>query len=196
MARPMRNWHYSKYYHVTIRGNNRQSIFQGGQDVSEYFRILRYVYEKYSFEIYAYCIMNNHTHLLLQSHEVPLGKLMAILNKRYSDYFRKKYDYTGQIYENRYFSKEIIGYMSLLNVSAYIHRNPLETKTPIVQTMEQYLFSSYHYYFHNRQSPYPFLNLTLLPNLIPGEQPDKLQAYIKYCIQYERPGTRTTLKRF
>ncbi|CAM4114872.1 transposase [Lederbergia lenta] len=184
MARPIRTWHSAGYYHITIRGNNRQNIFHGASDVNEYYRILTYVYGKYQFEIYAFCIMNNHNHLLLRSYEAPLGKLMAIVNKRYSDYFRKKYNYTGQIYESRYFSKEIGPPTGLLNVSAYIHQNPLETKIPIVQAMEQYLYSSYQYYYHDIPSPFPFLNLHLLPRLMPVEK-QKLKAYTQYCIQYK-----------
>src|SRR5690606_34201291 len=82
VVRPRRTWHPDGYYHVVMRGNNRQKIFPGTRDVKEYYRILTYVFEKYYFEIYAFCIMTNHNHLLLRSHEVPLGKLMAILNKR------------------------------------------------------------------------------------------------------------------
>ena len=149
-----------------------------------------YVYGKYPFEIFAYCIMDNHNHLLLRSHEVPLGTLMAILNKRYSDYFRKKHNYTGQIYENRYYSKEVSAPTGLLNVSAYIHRNPIETKLPMVQSMEHYYYSSYKYYHHNTQSPYPFLNLRLLPDLMQVGNHEKLKTYTQYCIQY-KPKAKT-----
>ncbi|WP_445661434.1 transposase [Bacillus sp. FSL K6-3431] len=161
-------------------------------DINEYYRILMYAYGKYRFEIYAFCIMNNHNHLLLRSYEVPLGKLMAIINKRYSDYFRKKYNYTGQIYENRYYSKEISSPTGLLNISAYIHRNPLETKIPIVQAMEHYLYSSYKYYYHNLQSHHPFLNLRLLPDLMPVEKQKRLKAYTQYCVQYKSKKNTTT----
>lgn len=186
MARAKRMWHPDSFYHITMRGNNRQNIFQCAADMEEYFRVQRYVYEKYEFEIFAYCIMNNHNHLLLRSPEVPLGKLMAILNKRYSDYYRKKYNYTGQIYENRYYSKEINDPVGLLNVSAYIHHNPIETKTPMVTAMEQYPFSSYQYYYYNYYSPYPFVNLQLLPTFLPDEKLNKRKAYTLYCIQYKQ----------
>ncbi len=185
LARPRRTWHPDGYYHVVMRGNNRQKIFPGTRDVKEYYRILMYVFEKYYFEIYAFCIMTNHNHLLLRSHEVPLGKLMAILNKRYSDYFRKKYNYTGQIYENRYFSKEINNPIRQLNASAYIHRNPIETKVPIVKAMEDYPHSSYQYYFHNTKPPFPFLNLQYLPSLLPHEAHNNKKAYTQYCIDYD-----------
>src|SRR4051794_10669059 len=107
MVRRKRNWHPNGYFHIIVRGNNRQNIFNGRKDVNEYFRILNFVYFKFPYELYAYCIMTNHVHFLLKSPIVPLGKLMAPINRRYSDYYRKKHNYTGQIYENRYYSKEI-----------------------------------------------------------------------------------------
>jgi len=185
MVRRNRNWHPNGFYHVIMRGNNRQNIFNGEGDVKEYFRILNYVYFKYPFELYAYCIMTNHVHFLLKSPIVPLGKLMTPINRRYSDYYRKKHNYTGQIYENRYYSKEVIDPNSLLNVSAYIHRNPIETKTPMVEVMEHYPYSSYHNYFYNTQSPHPFINLELLPSFLPIGSDKTKKAYAAYCVEYE-----------
>lgn len=184
MARPRRSWHADGYYHVTVRGNNRQNIFYHDRDVNEYFRILDYTYQKYHFQMFAYCIMSNHVHFLLSSPIVHLSKIMAIINKRYSDYFRTKYHYTGQIYENRYFSEELTHPVSLLNVGAYIHRNPIETKTPLVTAMEQYAYSSYKFYYNNLKSPYPFLCLNSLPKLLPNKRGRTPYQYALYCLEY------------
>ncbi len=184
MVRRKRNWHPNGFYHIIVRGNNRQNIFRGDQDVNEYYRILNYVFDKYPFDIFAYCIMTNHLHFLLKSPNVPIGKLMMPINRRYSDYYRKKHNYTGQIYENRYYSKEILDPTGLLHVSSYIHRNPIETKNPMVQSLEHYPYSSYPYYFHNRKSPHPFLNLDLLPSLLPTSREKSPTEYSRYCIEY------------
>lgn len=185
MVRRKRNWYPNGFYHIVMRGNNRQNIFNGEKDVKEYYRILNFVYAKYPFEIIAFCIMTNHVHFLLRSPIVPLGKLMAPINRRYSDYYRKKHNYTGQIYENRYYSKEIIAPVGLLHVSSYIHRNPIKTKVPMVEYLEHYPYSSYPCYFHNRKRPHPFLNLQLLPSLLPAGSEKTAQAYAKYCVAYE-----------
>lgn len=169
---------------MTVRGNNRQNLFYQAHDVKEYFRILHYTYHKHPFTLYAYCLMNNHVHFLMRSPSVHLSKIMAMINKRYSDYFRYLYDYTGQIYENRYFSDELLHPISILNVSAYIHRNPIETEHPIVPKMEQYHYSSYKFYYHNSLSPYPFLCLHTLPKLLPEKRGQTPQQYAQYCIDY------------
>ena len=109
---------------------------------------------------------------------------MALINKRYSDYFRRQYDYTGQIYENRYFSEELSHPVSILNVGAYIHRNPIETKIPMVDTMEQYAYSSYRFYYDNVESPFPFLCLKSLPSLLPQKRGRSPYQYALYCVDY------------
>lgn len=183
MANKKRGSHPNGYYHIIVRGNNRQSIFTTEQDMNEYFRILNFVNGKYPFELYAYCIMSNHVHLLIRSRIFPLGKIMAPLNRRYSDYYRKKYNYVGQIYKNRYYSKEIVDPIGLLNVGSYIHRNPIETKEPMVASMEQYRYSSYPYYFYEQKSPHVFLHLKFLPSLLPVGWEKTAKEYARYCLE-------------
>ncbi|MDN4605910.1 transposase [Sporosarcina highlanderae] len=181
MANKKRDWHPNGFYHIIVRGNNRQNIFNTERDMYEYFRNLNFVNGKYPFELFAYCIMSNHVHLLIRSRLVPLGKIMMRLNRRYSDYYRKKYNYVGQIYQNRYYSKEIVDSIGLLNVGSYIHRNPIETKEPMVNSMEHYRYSSYQYYFYEQNSPHAFLNLKLLPSLLPVGWEKTGREYARYC---------------
>lgn len=186
MGRPKRVWHPKGFYHITMRGNNRQNIFNEKADVQEYYRILSYVDTIYPFELYAYCIMSNHLHLLLCSRFAPLGILMNRINKRYSDYYRFKYNYTGQLYERRYYSKEVFDSTGLLHVSSYIHANPIETKNPMVASLENYPYSSYPYYYHNLKSNYPFLQLQLLPSILPAGIDKTATAYAKFCIDHRK----------
>lgn len=181
MVRKKRIWSPHHFNHIVMRGNIRQNIFKYDADFQEFFRVVQYAHQKYSFTILTYCIMSNHYHLLIRSPEVPLGKVMAIINRRYSEYFKKKYNYSGQLYERRYFADLITSSEGLLAVSRYIHRNPISTNTPIVQKMEHYPYSSYHYYKHNMQSPYPFLNTTLLPAYFLQFAQRHAKTYNDYC---------------
>lgn len=74
MPRHRRQWQTQLFYHVVMRGNNRQNIFNDTLDYREFFRALAYVYDKHPFTIIGYCIMNNHYHLLIRSPKVPLRK--------------------------------------------------------------------------------------------------------------------------
>lgn len=164
-----------------MRGNNRQTIFKHDTDFQAFFRVLQYAHHKHPFSIIAFCIMSNHYHLLIRSPEVPLGTVMAIINRRYSDYFKKKYQYTGQLYERRYFAELVPSPTGILTVSRYIHRNPIETTPPMVEKMEHYPYSSFHHYKLGTLSPYPFLNTPLLQNYLPQTSASPLQSYCQYC---------------
>ncbi len=106
--------------------------------------------------------MENHYHLLIHSSEVSLSKIMMLVNKRYTDYYKKKYRFCGQLYEKSYYADEVLSTDSLLEVSRYIQRNPIETKVPIVKQREHYPYSSYHLYKFNRISIYRFIDTTQL----------------------------------
>ena len=136
MGRMRRIWQPEIYYHVTMRGNNRQNIFLNEGDVSLFFRALQRTYKKSNFIIIAYCIMNNHYHLLIRSPETPLSEVMLSINKTYSEYFKRKYNYFGQLYETRFFSSMVSDPIGLLNVSSYIHQNPLTTSKAMTNKME------------------------------------------------------------
>lgn len=185
MGRKLRYWHPDFFFHVTMRGNNRQPIFKESCDMSELLRVLSYAHDLYRFEIVAYCMMTNHYHLLIRSSKVPLSKVMMVVNKRYTDYYRKKYHFSGQLYEKRYYSEVVEDAQGLLEVSRYIHRNPIETKTPMVQHIEDYPYSSYPFYKKKTPLSYSFLNLTLLPSLFKLPRQQSLSYYYLFTEQQQ-----------
>lgn len=113
---------------------------------------------------------------------------MMLLNKRYTEYFKKKNNYHGHLYEKRYFSEEVNTTKGLLEVSRYIHRNPIETKTPMVANIEDYPYSSYQYYKSKLKSPYAFLDTAQLPTCfkLPAQQTTE-----NLCHFTEQEGLKT-----
>lgn len=194
MPRKKRIWHPDVFNHIVSRGNNRQNIFLCDRDYIEFFRVLSYTYEKYPFIITSFCLMSNHYHLLLQSPEVPIGKVMRIINHRYGDYFRKKYHYTGHLYEKRYYSELITTPNSMIRVSRYIHRNPINTTTPIVHKLEHYRYSSYAFYKHNQPCPYPFFDTKPLYDCFIYPFLQTKEHYILYCETNIEDEMELTLK--
>lgn len=168
-----------------MRGNNREAIFRTDEDKLNLMRAFEYAYDKYPFSMVAYCIMSNHYHLLIQS-EVHLGSVMARINRRYSDYYAKRYDHVGRIYEKRYFSKFANGPRAILDISSYIHRNPIDTKIPLVRSLEDYRFSSFPYYADPNQKPPRFLNTKLVPTFLPKPFETTNHAYHLYCLAYKQ----------
>lgn len=154
--------------------------------MAEFFRVMHYSYMKHPFTLLAYCVMTNHYHLLIRSPEAPLGKVMGHINRRYSDYYKKKYQYSGYLYGSRYFAKCAEDPIGILAVSRYIHRNPIETALPMVNRMEDYPYSSYAFYSRNISSPYSFLYLELLPSLLSPGYGHSTEGYCRYCEEVDQ----------
>ncbi|WP_301107706.1 transposase [Sporosarcina sp.] len=188
MPRRKRDWRPNVYYHVVMRGNNRHYIFKTDEDMYHLIRIISQALQDFRFSVAAFCIMSNHYHLLIQS-EDELARIMRQINRRYSDYYCKRYRYVGTIYQQRYFSKSAEDPHSLLYISRYIHRNPIETNTPMVTDLADYYFSSFPVYAQKRPATdLPFLKTGMLPELLPPPMEKSADAYVKFCMDEQVDG--------
>ena len=158
MGRKHRVWIPNAYHHIYTRGNNRQNIFRDEIDMIEVFRLLAMIHSDYPISICAFCIMTNHYHFLLKSETISISKIMSLFNKRYTDYYNRKYNHVGHVFQQRFNSSPLLFPQDLLQVSKYIHRNPINTKEKMVAKMEDYSYSSYQYYKKNFESPYTFIS--------------------------------------
>lgn len=111
-------------YHIIARGVNKQDIFLDDYDRNVFLKYLKETKEKFYFEIYAYCLMDNHIHIILKDPKDNLSKIMQCIGIRYSRYFNKKYERVGHLFQNRFCSKNIKDKGYLLRVQKYIHQNP------------------------------------------------------------------------
>lgn len=131
-------------YHVILRGNNKQIIFEEDEDYLFFLEVLKRCKEEFDFSIYAYCLMNNHVHLLIGEKEVPIAKVMHRLEIRFVRWYNKKYGRVGHLFQSRYKSETIEDGTYFLNVLRYIHQNPI--KASIVKEIKDYPWSSYDAY--------------------------------------------------
>ena len=143
MPRVARKISKTKVYHIILRGNDRQDIFFDEQDYKKFIKEIIRTKEKYKFDLYAYCLMNNHVHLLIYDKNDSLSKCMQSLEVSYSKYFCQKYEKTGHLFQNRFSSREVETERYLVNVCRYIHQNPAKAG---MSTIENYKWSSYNEY--------------------------------------------------
>lgn len=186
MPRRKRNWTPGGWFHVIMRGNNRGYIYQNHEDMLALYACIDEARDRYEFTIIAFCFMTNHYHLLIRSPEVPLHKIMARINRRYSDYYSKKYNHVGRIYEKRYYSKETYGTTAILAVSSYIHRNPIDTKKPMVKHLEDYPYSSFPLYCSPIAASRSWIDLNILPTYLPVGIEKTHVNYTLYCKLYRQ----------
>ncbi|QKY70371.1 transposase [Lentibacillus sp. CBA3610] len=144
MSRKPRVWYPGAVYHITARGNRRDSIFYDPDDYQHYMGLIASCMEDISFILHAYCLMPNHIHLLLETKEVPLGAIIKFIHTRYAIYFNKRHDFTGHVFQGRYYAKLIDSTDYFLRASRYIHLNPVESE--IVTEPKNYVWSSYPEY--------------------------------------------------
>jgi putative transposase len=125
MARKPRIEYPGALYHVMCRGNNREFVLTE-EEKPEYLRLIGKYKERYKFDIYAYCIMDNHAHLLIETGETPLSKIMQGIQQSFTQHYNKKYDRTGHIFEQRYKAQLCDKEKYLWQLIKYIHYNPVE----------------------------------------------------------------------
>ncbi len=139
------------YYHVINRGVEQRVIFKEPADY-EYFEELMCFYMKsYGITLHNYCLMSNHYHLLIEITQENLSKFMRQLNMNYAIYFNKKYKRVGHLWQGRFKSWYVTDEAYLYTLMLYIEQNPLKAK--MVKHLEEYPYSSYHYFLKYKEIP-------------------------------------------
>lgn len=144
MARKLRIEFPGALYHVIARGNNKQKIFLDEDDYYAYMNRLEKYYKRYGFFLYAFVLMPNHLHFLLETGITPLSKIMQGIQLSYTCYFNKKYNSVGHVFQGRYKTILCQKDIYLLRLLRYIHLNPV--RAGMVKAPEEYPWSSYHSY--------------------------------------------------
>ncbi|MEN6375208.1 MAG: transposase [Smithella sp.] len=130
-------------YHVLTRGNNKQDIFVDEEDHRKYIEILRKYKEKYGYKLYHYVLMTNHVHLVIEptAQGGELSQIMKGINLSYAQHFKKKYQYTGHFWQDRYKSMIISRDEYLLACGSYVELNPV--RAGMAKNPKDYPWSSY-----------------------------------------------------
>lgn len=144
MARKPRIHFTGAFYHVIARGNQKQDIFLNEVDFKTYLSYLSEYKTKYHFHLYAYALMKNHLHLLLQVEEIPLSKIMQVVQFRYTRHFNKRYRKVGHLFQGRYKAILCDKDAYLLELVRYIHLNPVRAE--VVDDPKKYPWSAHSIY--------------------------------------------------
>jgi len=144
MPRKPRIEYEGAFYHVITRGNQKQNIFKSPADYQKYIRQLSYYKTRYHCAIYAFVLMSNHVHILIETKDAPLSKVFQGINQSYTVYFNKKYDTVGHLFQGRYKALLCDRENYLLSLLKYIHFNPVRAR--IVEKISDYSWSSHAAY--------------------------------------------------
>lgn len=151
MARPLRIEYPGAYYHVMNRGLSHRDIFLEDKGRESFLDLLADITRLWKVEIYAYCLMNNHYHLLLSTPAVGLARAMRHLDGIYTQKFNRVHHRDGPLFRGRYKAILIDAEAYFLSVVRYIHRNPVGAGS--VRDMDHYRWSSHWGYLNKKQRP-------------------------------------------
>lgn len=152
MATPYRYFQKGAYYHVYNRGNRKQNIFISSKDYDRFLRRTLQYSKEFGITILCHCLMPNHFHFLLrQDTEMPVTSFMLRLGTSYAKYFNIKYEQVGSLFQDRFRAKLVETDEYFLQLSRYIHRNPIEI-LPSTPGVELVKFPLLFYMFFDKTS--------------------------------------------
>ena len=149
MPRPPRLEYPNAFYHVMNRGRNRETIFHDEWDFKLFLDIIAESVDKFNIVVHCYCLMDNHYHLLLETPDANLRKAMQFIGWRYVTSYNKKYNSIGPLFQSRYKAILVDKDNYLLELSRYIHLNPIEAGS----SLGDYKWSSYPAYIGLESTP-------------------------------------------
>jgi putative transposase len=159
MARHLRLEYEGAIYHITARGNERTDIFSEDRDNERFLEKLGELVESHHVRLYAYVLMTNHYHLLIETPRGNLSRFMQQLNTSYTMYYNVKHQRVGHLFSGRYKAKLVSGDEYLLALTRYIHLNPVkvagireESVAEKLGVLRRYRWSSYGGYIGERKA--------------------------------------------
>lgn len=144
MARRARIESTTELYHVTMRGNSKQNIFESSIDRTRFLNTMREYSKEMETAVLVYCLMDNHVHMLLQTAKPRMSMMIKKMCDSYTYFFNKKYDRTGALFQERFGSRPIESEEDLHCVIRYILNNPV--KAGMRKRAAGYQWSSYAEY--------------------------------------------------
>lgn len=129
-------------YHVMLRGVNKQVIFEDEKDRFKLLSLIKKCKNEDRFNVYAYCLMDNHIHLLIRETGDNISSVMHRISTGYVFWYNKKYECNGHLFQNRFRSEPVEHVPSFMRVLRYIHRNPV--KAGLAKDVNEYPWSSFH----------------------------------------------------
>lgn len=191
MPRPSRIALENLTYHIVNRGNNDQTVFREEKDFSKYIELLNRYKEKFCFRLYAYCLMNNHVHLLIEpTRPKTLSKIMQSLTTAHTKLYHYKYKTNGHLWQGRFKNPVVQTDEYLLECIKYIELNPVRAK--IVDSPEKYKWSSFS--FHANGAEDILLDAHPVYLSLGINSQDRIIRYRNFVIQDTSPHIVTKIR--
>jgi len=165
-----------------LRGNERKNIFIDEEDKEKFIKIVFKKKADEAFKLYAYCMMDNHLHLVIKEQKETISQIIKKITTSYAYYFNNRYKRVGHLFQDRYKSETIEDEAYLLSVIRYVHNNPEKAG---ITKKEKYKWSSYPHYIdllnHHREIP----EIKEILEMFSSDTKRALKEFIHYSNKYE-----------
>ena len=174
MSRPLRIQYPGAYYHITCRGNAKRPIFLDDTDRVKFLNFLSESIDIYEINLFAYILMINHFHLLIQTTKANLSEYMRRFNIIYTGWFNHRHHHCGHLYQGRYCAFLIDVDSYLLEVSRYVHLNNYRKKKTKANDFDKLWNSIYEYQWSslpgyiNKKYSLDFIDYNMILEMIGG----------------------------
>ncbi|MDD2491542.1 MAG: transposase [Lutispora sp.] len=168
-------------YHVMMRGINKGDLFADDRDREKFLEIIEVTSSLGEYDIYAYCLMTNHIHLLIKETGDPIDRTMKRIGVSYSQHFNKRYERVGHVFQDRFRSETVENERYLLGCIRYIHNNPV--KAGIIKQPEYYGWSSYSDYIGKGKFTRGITNTSLILGIFSDNAEKAVQAFREFSMK-------------
>jgi REP element-mobilizing transposase RayT len=174
-------------YHIMSRSISELDLFRDEEDKERYMSIIKHYKKKYSIRIYAYCLMDNHSHLMVDANGADISKVMHGINLSYARYYNKKYGRHGHLFQDRFKSRIIGDNGYAARLSAYIHNNP-HSMNEYKNRIEKYEYSSLGIYMGLRRDRMKIVDRGYLLGLFSNGEDSAVELYVEFVRKYRDEG--------
>lgn len=190
MARPIRIEYPGAVYYITSRGNANRPIFKDEQDRKDFLELLGLLVDRFKWRCHAYCLMNNHYHLLIETPKGNLSQGMRQLNGIYTQNFNRRHRRAGHVFQGRFKGILIDKKNYLLDLATHVVLNPVRLR--VVKSPGNYKWSSYKATAGIVNAPSFLTNEWILSQF--GKQlktaHEKYKSHVKQAIKKPKPWDR------
>ena len=183
MPRHARQVSKTGIYHIMLRGNERRDIFRDDDDKAAFLDFLCKKKVEEGCLVYAYCLMDNHVHLVVKEGANGIAKLMKRIGTSYVAYYNHKYKRIGHLFQDRYKSENVETDSYLLTVIRYVHQNPEKAG---IGKSEDYRWSSYQAYVSRLGGIGYWPEMAEVLGLFSQEKDDALQRFRQFHAEHSK----------
>jgi REP element-mobilizing transposase RayT len=167
-----------------VRSVGDIKLYKCTDDKDKYLELIKKYQNTYLFKVYAYCIMDTHTHIIIDAAGADISKFMHGINQCYAQYYNRKYNRHGHVFQDRFKSKIVSDDRNLIELSAYIHNNPRDIKG-YRDKVERYKYSSLGIYLGIMKDLHYILDTDFIIGQFSKDTLESKNLYLKYIYKFD-----------